>query len=132
MQMTEEKALIRVSRLLMVSMTLLVMAEVAFLLQGVFSYIAGVIGACVVLVARFLIYRYKDEKGWKQKLMMMLPLIAIVGPFFYLLFEIFYQGSTSLWLELILVCSFVLPVVTMYWCYRIVQGLIVRAHSANY
>ena len=123
MDKATHKALVNVNRYLVTGMTLLVMAEVAFLLQGFFNYIAGVIGACVVLIARFVLYKYKEEKGWKQRLMMVLPALAIVGPFFYLLYKIIFTGSTYLWIELVLMLSFLLPVLLMFHCYRTIKGL---------
>lgn len=125
------KSLKKVQRLLQLALLLLVMAEVLYILQMLFSYLWGVIGACLILVFRLAMYRMKKQTGWKHWLLLLLPVLVIIGPLIYLLVDVLFLSGTVIWIDVFLVCAFVVPIIIMFLAYYLLKKVILGSNESN-
>lgn len=126
MQADDLKRLGLIQKLLQLAILLLVIAEIAYILQSFLSYVWGVVGACVVLLARFLMYRFGKQSGWQHVALMVLPLLVILGPLLYVLLDLIIVGGVAKWLDLFLLSAFVLPIVIMFFASRNIKAIVQR------
>lgn len=131
MDMKTQRSLKQVQRLLQLAILLLVMAEVLYILQTLFNYLWGVVGACLILIFRFVMYRMNKQSGWKQWLLLLIPVLVILGPLIYLMVDVLFFSATVVWLDVFLVCAFVIPIIIMALAYYLLKKVLLASNQSN-
>lgn len=126
MQQNDYKRLALVQKLLQLAIVLLIIAEVAYVLLGLFDFFWGVMGALVVLLGRFVLFKFSKKSGWSHIVLMIIPALMIVGPLLYVLINLFIGSGLSQMLDVFLVCAFIFPIMIMFYAGKTLQDIQVR------
>ena len=128
MTQLELKNLRFIHRILLVATVLLMMAEVGYVLMGVFNYVIAIVGALIILGYRFASYKLGKGKAWQQVALMVFPILVIFGPVLYTIIKLIAVGETALWLQLIVLLGFVLPILILLYTNRLLHQMINEAN----
>lgn len=120
---TTESALKNIQRTVLAALAILLVAEAAYLLQGLVSYVFVVVFAVLIFTVHWLTRHNKKVNKWRKYLAMAMPVITIVGPIAYITYLLM-SDTPSFWLHLAMLAGFVLPLLLMMLAIYQLQNLI--------
>ena len=123
MQTNEYKRLGLIQKLLKVAIVLLIIAELSYILLGMFDYIWGVVGALAVLAVRFGMFKFSKQRGWVHIALMIIPVMMIVAPLIYIVVGLFMGVGGVSFINLFLVCAFIVPILIMFYAGKVLQDI---------
>lgn len=110
--------------LLWLAMAILAVAEIAYVLQSILGSIAAIAVTLAVFMLHWGISHYFRKNRWAEIVSVGMRLLVILAPLIYLLVQIFVLDSPVLWLQLLLLASFIVPLLLMFYASRLVQQLL--------
>lgn len=105
-------ALKNAQRTLYLAIAVLLVAEGAYLLKGLVSYVFVVFFALAIFALHWLTRHNSKVSKWRKGVALAMPVVTIVGPIAYIVY-LLVSDSPSFWLHLAMTAGFVLPLLLM-------------------
>jgi hypothetical protein len=129
MALPQHQDLIRVKMALWAAMVILMVAEISYVLQSVLGSLTSIIVTLAIFLVHWLFNRYLKSNPWAKAFSIFVRLLVVFAPLIYLLVQIFVFESHTLWLQSLLVLSFIVPLLLIYYSCRIVQQMLDESAS---
>ena len=105
------------------------MAEVAYILMSTVNYLFATIAAAIIFLLHWFTRQYNKTGKLRKLISFGLPAVTIAGPPLYFFAQIFLFNSPILWFQIILLSSFIIPIILIVLANNMVSKIILDLSS---
>jgi phosphate/sulfate permease len=119
---SEQSALKKLHKLLLLAIALLVIAEVSSLAISSSKYLFSVLGSSLFAGIQWLYWHKKGGSSLIKTMVLVVLLMTVLSPIIFFMMKVLFLGESILGVELMIACTFITPILLMlYIDKRLVQ-----------
>lgn len=119
-----------IQRILYLSLGLLMLAEIAWLLNNFINYLFVVVIAAIFFAVHWFTRKNSKMKKWRKYLSLAIPVITVLAPLLYILYILFSESS-AFWLYVAMFIGFIMPLLLMMYAIYSLQKMITSLQQVS-